>query len=1844
LQANTWYNHFDHETNQNNSKIRADVNIPQTPDEMKQLLNNLELDPYNQTKGVSKDLQIPFGGFIENIGQNSNSKIQYYMSTKDSFVGFGTSVIYFSQAIYENENIFDTIKFNITFGNSNTVDPFGMYSMSHSTNYFIGNSYLTNIRSTEEIWYYDLYPNIDLRYYMSDKGLKYDFVVNIGGDPSQIVIQVSNEIDLSVDSNSVVLSSISNLYSPVLTDSKLHVYQDDGSIVPARFEKMTHIPNSYGFVVDKFNKAKTLIIDPIWLGFSSYFGGNGDDSPSAIAIDEYGNIYITGYTQFTTIFPLLNEIQGNIVGGKDLFISKINSTGNGLIFSTLLGGSADDVASGIAIDSTNNIIITGTTGSNLDFPIVNAIQPSFGGGNTDAFILKLNTSGTGIEFSSYIGGSDRDEASGVAVDASKAIYLTGITASSSIDFPVANAFQPNHGGGGIDGFVMKLNASGDIYEFSTFIGGSGGEEIHEIVVDEYGNSYIVGGSSSGNYPVQNAFNETKSGSYDIIISKLNATGNGLNFSTYLGGNGWDEGFDITIDNFGCSYLVGFTYSTNFPTKNAFQTSLVRENDIFVTKLNETGNGLNFSTYLGGFGWDEGSGIAIDGRQNIYITGYTQSADFPIKNAFQDTHSGTGNGDSFITKLDASGSGILYSTFLGGDAWEKGTDVAVDAIGNCYFTGFTQSFQFPTTVNAFQGSTQGSNDGFIVKIKAIPLTSTFLGGSHKDMGHGITIDQKGNYYITGMTYSGTDFVLKNPYQDIFGGYRDAFVVKLNSTGNGLIFSTFIGGANTDNAYSIVVDEDSNVYIAGYTSSSTFFPIKNAFQDTFAGGAYDIFVTKLNSTGNGLVFSTFIGGSAGETAYGIAIDTSRNVYITGTTDSSTTFPLENPYQDTFAGGSKDVFVTKLNSTGNGLVFSTFIGGNARDTAIKLQVDQLGNSYITGSTSSNDFPLEKPYQNTTGGGDGDGFFTKLNSTGNGLIFSSYLGGNETDSVDGIKIDHSGNVYVGGFTASKNFPIKNAYQNEKAGLDTSDIYVTKFNASGTGLIFSTYLGGSEEEYLADLCIDRNGNIYVAGQTTSIDFPLQNPYQSIFNGGSFTNTDIYISKLNSTGNGLVYSTYFGGTDDETVNGAFSDEEGRIYVIGNTYSTDFPVINSFQEFFSGSSYQDAFILQYNDQSDDGAPVIQLREPLFDYINNSGSAIIVDVYDSFSGLVEVLSNWDGDPNITRVDLFQTTFPSGDGKHNLFVYAKDAANNWVNRTFTFITDDTKPEIVLTGRLNDTSINSQSPVHLDFIENNGIASAAYQWNGDLTKSLSYPWQIQPPGTEGQYTLNLFFTDFAGNTNNETFLFTVDNTKPQIQLMSPQNNSVHTSGTSISLNVSDDNPINEVLYNWDSSNNQTTDPPYIITLPANDSLHTLRIYVQDEAGNWESKKFSFTADDTKATIELLGNIDGAILRSGTNISISITEVNLAQVLYNWDSVKNSTLDQPYSAILPAGDQSHILNIYTEDDAGNWASKSFSFITDDTKPVVEDLGANLIYQSGTIISLNINEANIDQVFYNWDDANSNLTLSDLNPVFIPDGDGLHNLQIYVKDKVGLWGSATFIFTTDDTPPTINYYNPDQKTFLQSDVEVMFDITDLHNILVIKFNWNDANANTTFGDSTRVLIPKGNDNHTLMIYALDTTGNWAEREFKFTSDNISPEIETIEIEGTVSGNISINILAYDFNGIEKIEITIGNFTETIYTNSTDYTYNLDTTAFNDDNYIMEISVTDLAGNIGNKTVSFNIDNTKESEDPTIPPAVIYGLIGLGGLGLLGGVTRFIRGRRFDRALDDLEESYKTLEKTKEGKE
>ena len=624
------------------------------------------------------------------------------------------------------------IRMHLVGGNAQPQISAGNQLPGHS-NYFIGNDrsqWHSNVAQFARVSYRDVYPGVNLAFYGKQKQLEFDFIVAPGASVAPIRLGVSGaKRVVTDDSGNLILASSAG---DVLLHKPVAYQQKDGARQPvdARFVLQAH--NQVSFELGNYDRSRELVIDPA-VSYATYLGGTLEDDAYGIAIDTNGDAYVTGQTTSTNFPTVAGGFKTTNSGVFDAFVTKVSANGSSLVYSTYVGGSGEDSGNAIAVDASGNAFVAGGTGS-TDFPHIGGFQTSLKGG-LDAFVFELNSSGAALTYSTYLGGTGNDYASGIALHGGVA-YVVGSTFSS--DFPTANPIQSMLKGSS-NGFVTAVNSSGSALVYSTYLGGGSGDFAAAVAVDSTGKAYVTGATPNPSFPVTSGAFQTTCGSDgtcngglpDAFVTVINAAGNAYVYSTFLGGEGIDQGLGIAVDSVGDAYVTGLTQSSgHFPLKSPLQAAFGGgTQDAFVTELNPTGSALVYSTFLGGSLSNAGTGIALDGSNNAYVTGQTNSTDFPLKSATQSALSG-GN-DAFVTEINASGSALLFSTYLGGTQNENTNSsganlaaigaIAVDSAGaNIYVAGNTASTNFPATAGSKQTANGGGTDAFVAKYS---LTAT-----------------------------------------------------------------------------------------------------------------------------------------------------------------------------------------------------------------------------------------------------------------------------------------------------------------------------------------------------------------------------------------------------------------------------------------------------------------------------------------------------------------------------------------------------------------------------------------------------------------------------------------------------------------------------------------------------------------------------------------------------------------------------------------------------------------------------------------------------------------------------------------------------------------------------------------------------------------------------------------------------------------------------------------------------------------------------------------------------------------------------------------------------------------
>jgi hypothetical protein len=608
-----------------------------------------------------------------------------------------------------------------------------LHQLPGKSNYFIGNDprkWRRNIPTYSEVLFGQVYPKIDLLYYTNEKQLEFDFRLAPHADPNLIELNLEGASELRVSDEGDLVAAIDGgevRFEPP------QLYQIDRSA--SRGEKRTALHDAayvvtgtrIKFRLPAYDSSKTLVIDPV-AGYSTFLGGNGDSFGNAIAVDGTGHAYVAGGTTSSDFPTTAGSFQRRYAGDSgdgyqgvvgDAFVTKLNASGTGVIYSTYIGGSGGDDAYGVALDATGNAYLTGGTNS-ADFPKTAGAWQGSCCGLTDVFVTKLNATGSAVLYSTHIGvDGEGTRGFGIAVDSGGSAYVTG---NAGPGFPTTAGALKTSCNCFTDGYVFKLDARGTNAVYSTFLGGSFVDYGEAIAVDGGGRAWVTGYSASSDFPTTaTAFQVTNGGGVDAFVSVLNPTGSRLSYSTLLGGSGNEEGYKIAI-NSGKAYLTGYTTSTDFPvTAGAFQTIFGGGNsDAFIAKIDPTKTGaasLVYGTFLGGNG-DENLAdfqrdiLSVDSSGNVYVTGATTSTNFPRLHALQTK--AQGGWDAYVSVLNTTGSQLRFSTYLGGSNDDFGRGIAFRN-GAVYLTGQTYSGNFPTTSGAFQRSFKGTSDAFVTKM-------------------------------------------------------------------------------------------------------------------------------------------------------------------------------------------------------------------------------------------------------------------------------------------------------------------------------------------------------------------------------------------------------------------------------------------------------------------------------------------------------------------------------------------------------------------------------------------------------------------------------------------------------------------------------------------------------------------------------------------------------------------------------------------------------------------------------------------------------------------------------------------------------------------------------------------------------------------------------------------------------------------------------------------------------------------------------------------------------------------------------------------------------------------------
>jgi hypothetical protein len=1007
---------------------------------------------------------------------------------------------------------------------------------------------VTGIHYFQTVTYKNIYSNIDFVFTTQPDGsIKYNIVVRPGGRLSDINMCYKGMGMLKENGNQILISTPQGTINEIIPRS--YILKDNS---PVAVKYATHL-NNVTFKA-KYDHKQTLIIDPIVRSWSSYFGGSDDEKGNSVTVDATGNVYMAGETSSSSSVATSGAYQTTYSGNNDAFLIKFDKNGV-LKWATYFGGADDDKGNSLAVDTTGNIYLAGETSSSTGIATSGAYQTSIGG-NSDAFLAKFSSNGT-LLWNTYFGGSAIEIGYSVATDASENVFLTGFTYSNS-GIASSGTYQTTNGGNN-DAFLVKFNSSGT-KQWATYFGGNYYDIGYALATDISGNVYLNGyTSSSSGVATSGAYQTSNGGSYDAFLAKFNSSGS-LQWATYYGGSSDEYGYSVSTDATGNVFIAGNTQSlSGIASSGAYQTSLSGSSDGYLAKFSSDGT-FQWATYFGGSNSDNAFGTTTDPSGNVYLAGYTGSTSgITTSGAFQTLNAG--GSDAYLAKFNNEGS-IQWSTYYGGTNNEICGDIALDAFGNIYLAGSTSSSGISTT-GAYQTTKAGGSDAFLVKFdQGYKFAATFYGGESADIGYSVASDGSGNVYLAGFTSSSTGIATSGAYQDYYNGNTDAFLAKFNSSG-ALLWATYFGGGDGDNGFNLALDISGNIYLAGNTTSLSGIATSSAYQSSNSGST-DAFLAKFNGSG-ALQWATYFGGSSDENGNSVVTDASGNVYLAGTTKSSSGIATSGAYRTTI-GGDYDAYIAKFNSSGV-LQWSTYFGGINYDGGNSLAVDASGNIFLTGDTySSSAIASSGAYQTTNGGGS-DAYLAKFNSSG-AFKWATYFGGTGTENGNAVKTDASGNIImIGNTNSSTKIATSGAFQTTLGGKN--DVFVAKFNTSGA-LQWSTYFGGSEADNGYSVTTDASNNIYLAGYTKSTSgIATSGAYQTTNAGGN----DVFISKFNSGGT-LQMASYIGGSGDDFAFSVFSDVSGNVFLAGHTRSSSgFSSPYAYQIVNAGEN--DAFLVKFD---------------------------------------------------------------------------------------------------------------------------------------------------------------------------------------------------------------------------------------------------------------------------------------------------------------------------------------------------------------------------------------------------------------------------------------------------------------------------------------------------------------------------------------------------------------------------------------------------------------------------------------------------------------------------------------------
>ena len=947
----------------------------------------------------------------------------------------------------------------------------------------------TSLPALTQVTWSNLWQGVSLTYQSAADGLAESvYTLAPGADPANIRLRYHTAVQIGADG-----TLVSRLADGQISESAPIAWQEiAGQRLPVQvtfsLRESTDQSALVGFTLSGYNPAYNVTIDPtlIWTSFMG--STEEDDMVAGIASDNTGSLFVCGSSREGWGYS-----KNPHAGHYDAFVSKVDANGN-VAWNTFLGTTGHEWCNGIAIDSSNNIFITGET--NVGWDSSPGLLP-FDFATAQVFVTKLNSDGT-ILWNGFIGGKYGDK---IAVSGND-VY---VVSNCDTDWGIGGTpLKAKINGFLYDTLVVKLNATSGALVWNTFLGGGTTNLVKGIAVDKTGAVLVTGESWStwGASPRRAFTAPTTSGAQDVYVAKLSAAG-ALVWNTFLGSGGADISGGVASDGTSNVYLVGSSESGwgGLKAVRSFGTGAGNASDLFVAKLNASGD-LQWNTFQGApTAKDTGNGITVSATGIIHVTGESNavwSNDRPILGIYQLV---------FAAELNPAG-GLVWHKLFGGSWANNGIAITQDSLGNTVVAGRSHA-SWGAPNNAFTGNV----DVFVAQFSPTGVLNrnTFMGGQPQTQIMGMALDSSGNIYVCGRTNAPWTNTLNAVVQA-----QDGFAAKLDP--NGLVlWTTYLGGPGDDGASGIWIAPSGNVLVTGF-SSSTWGTPKRAYSTLT-----DVFAASLNGASGALQWNTFLGGSAYDQSAAITSDPSGNVYVAGMSNVSWGSSPVRGFS-----GSNDGFVVQLDGTGGGLLWLTFLGGLLNDVPTAIAADKLGHVLVAGvSGSAWGLPATRPFS-----GSQAGFVTSLAAPTGAQQWITFLGGTSITSITTLVLDSNNAIFVCGDTWSSWGTPRQPF------IPDHDTYIAKIDQAGA-LVWNTYIGSGNLLAEPQMAMSGNGDFFIAGNSYSTwGKPLQ-PYSG--------KSAVALVKLSASGYHTEWNTFMGGKGDSSgATIAVNPNNGRVFVGGSS--------------------------------------------------------------------------------------------------------------------------------------------------------------------------------------------------------------------------------------------------------------------------------------------------------------------------------------------------------------------------------------------------------------------------------------------------------------------------------------------------------------------------------------------------------------------------------------------------------------------------------------------------------------------------------------------------------------------------